>query len=300
MTMFSQKPPTSFDFYRELVKTRQGVEWNNLLLGGISDSLFSIHAEIAQVRQMNAEALAIQQELLNREIIQSKLEEFIFQMEKMVNEFNQPGDSPVPSTRYFLLTGVLKTIREQGISTAIVRGRDNKAAFDKCANEAMSLLKRLHDEPEVKAALAWAKEEQKRLEDQRQKQEEERKKQAEEKVKRQREEEEERERRKREREAEEEENKREREARIAPLRKKIAMLEASKQKLGFSSWYKEVFKDKNLVIQILLWGFAGGWCWIPIWYWFAASDYDQKMNPQANEEIKGLQQQIRSIEAEAS
>jgi len=293
--MFSQQPPTSFDFHRELVKTRQGIEWNTMLLTDISGSLFSIHAEIAQVRQLNTEALAIQQELLNRETIQGKLEEFIYQIEKMVKEFQQPGNSPVPSTRYFLLTGVLKTIRDQGISTAIVRGRDNKAAFDKCANEAMSLLKRLHDDPEVKAALAWAKAEQKRLEDQKKKQEDEQRRQAEEKARQQREEAEERERRKKEREAQEEEKKREREAKIAPLRKRIELLDAKKQRLGFLPWYKEAFKGKGMFVQILLW-FCAGWIWIPIWYLIAAKEYDEKMNPEINQQINAIKLQIREIE----
>jgi hypothetical protein len=79
--------PTQYDYYRELVKTRQGIEWNTLLVAEVANSLQSIHDEIEAVRRTTTAAMAIQQELLNREMIQAKLEEFIYQAERMVDEF---------------------------------------------------------------------------------------------------------------------------------------------------------------------------------------------------------------------
>ena len=122
--------PTQYDYYRELVKTRRGMEWNNLLVAEVANSLHSIHDEIAEVRRHTTAAMAIQQELLNRELIQAKLEEFIYQAERMVDEFENANGSIDLSTQYYLLTGLLETIKDQGISTVFIRGRDNKAAFD--------------------------------------------------------------------------------------------------------------------------------------------------------------------------
>jgi hypothetical protein len=289
--MFSQQAPTSFDSYRELVKTRQGVEWNNVLLGDISDSLVSIHAEIAQARRISVEALAIQQELLSREVIQGKLEEFIYQLEKMVNEFQKREADVVPSTQYFLLLGVLKTIQSEGISTAIIRGRDNKAAFETAVSRASTLHKQLQAHPEVQQAITWAKEEQKRLDDRRA---------AEEEAGRKKADEEERIRRQQAEAATK--AKEEHQAQITSLHQRIEKLKVSKKKLEFNDWYKKQFafldKYEPPVLYALhgaIWCF-GGWICIPAKYWFDAKAADQQMNPEINGEIKSLEQQLQGLE----
>jgi hypothetical protein len=127
------------------------------LLAQMSNSLGAIHAEVAQARQMQAEALAIQQELLGRERLQARLEELIYQTEKLVVECRRPDSDLPPSSRYYLLGGVLQQVEQDGIGTAVIRGRDNKAAFEKVIGEAGVLHKRLEADSDVQDALRWAK-----------------------------------------------------------------------------------------------------------------------------------------------
>ena len=165
------------DTYRELASiranTQASVAFQALqtgLLAQMNGSMNSIHAEMANARQQQSEALAIQQELLNREQIQSHLEEFVFQAEKLVAECSKTTTDIPASSRYFLLMGVLGKIKENGIGTPVIKGRDNKAAFDKVVNDTKGLTQRLLTDPEVQEALEWAEaeslrkaEEQKRL-----------------------------------------------------------------------------------------------------------------------------------------
>lgn len=155
--------PYGGDTYRELASiranTQASVAFQALqtgLLAQMSGSMDGIHAEMATVRQQQGEALSIQQELLNREQIQSYLEEFIYQAEKLVIECSKNSSDIPPSSRYFTLMSVLGKIKEDGIGTSIIKGRDNKAAFEKVVNETKVLTQQLLEEPEVQEALEWA------------------------------------------------------------------------------------------------------------------------------------------------
>lgn len=139
------------------------------LLAQISATMGSMHAEMALARKHQADALAIQQELLTRERMQAYLEEFIYQAQKLIAECTKVDTALEPSTRFFLLYGILTHIAREGIGTPIVRGRENKAAFDHVVNEAKALCNQLNRDPEVQKAIAWAK----RLEDQRRREQEE-------------------------------------------------------------------------------------------------------------------------------
>ncbi len=163
--------PYRNDTYQELASiranTQASVAFQALqtgLLAQMSGSMDGIHAEMANVRQQQSEALAIQQELLNREQIQSHLEEFIFQAEKLVAECSKTTTDIPPSSRYFLLMGVLGKIEDDGIGTPIIKGRDNKSAFEKVVNDTKGLTQRLLKDPEVQDAIKWAEAERKRLE----------------------------------------------------------------------------------------------------------------------------------------
>ena len=278
----SNRQPTIFDTHRELVRTRQEAEWNNLLLIGISGSLSSIHDEIAAARETNEEALAIQQELLTREVMQAKLEEFIYQTEKMVTEFDKPGTDAAPSTRYFLLIGILKTIQAEGISTAVIRGRDNKAAFDAVVRRASGMVKALEGHEEVQQALAWADEERKREEEKRKRLAQMKKlaREQDEQARRARAEEKERVRRQQAEEVAQAE--RDRQAQIGGLVRRIEALKASKKKLPFAEWHKNKFPFLKGVqppvwhlLVIGLWWLPGcGMVWIPVWYWLEARAAD--------------------------
>ena len=159
------------DIYRELAQTRAAAQASVAfqalqtgLLADMNNSMGAVHAQMNAVRQQQGEALAIQQELLNREQIQSHLEEFIYQAEKLVGEFSKKTDIP-PSSRYFVLMGVLSKIKEDGIATPIIKGRENKAAFEKVVQATRSLTERLVEEPEVQEAVEWAETERKRLDE---------------------------------------------------------------------------------------------------------------------------------------
>lgn len=162
--------PYRSDTYHELASiranTQASVAFQALqtgLLAQMSGSMDGIHAEMAHVRQQQSEALAIQQELLNREQIQSHLEEFIFQAEKLVTECSKTTTDIPASSRYFLLMGVLGKIEDDGIGTSIIKGRDNKSAFEKVVNGTKVLTQRLLKDPEVQEAIKWAEAERKRL-----------------------------------------------------------------------------------------------------------------------------------------
>lgn len=142
--------------HRAAVQSAQLQALQTGLLAQMSNSLGAIHAEVAQTRQMQAEALAIQQELLNRERLQAHVEELIFQTEKLVAECRRADSDLPPSSRYYLLVGVLRQVEDDGIGTAVVKGRDNKAAFEKVMRDVASLHERLATDPEVQDALRWA------------------------------------------------------------------------------------------------------------------------------------------------
>lgn len=127
------------------------------LLSGMSATMDSIHSEMAKARKHQVDALAIQQELLSREQVQAYLEEFIYQTQKLVAECSK-ADSDIPaSTRFFLLRGVLMHTTKEGIATPIIKGRDNKAAFDEVVNASRILCNQLQRDPQVQKAIAWAK-----------------------------------------------------------------------------------------------------------------------------------------------
>ena len=134
------------------------------LLVQMNHSMNGIHAEMEMVRQQQNEALAIHQELLNREQMQSHLEEFIYQAEKLVAECSKSTTDIPASSRYFLLVGVLGKIKSDGIGTSIIKGRENKVAFEKVIQDTQGLTLRLKKEPEVQEAIKWAEEERQRRE----------------------------------------------------------------------------------------------------------------------------------------
>lgn len=161
------------DMYREMAHTRAAAQASVAfqalqtgLLSQMSDSMNAVHAEMANVRRQQGVALAIQQELLNREQIQSYLEEFIFQAEKLVAECSKTTTDIPPSSRYFTMMSVLGKIQEDGIGTPIIKGRDNKAAFEKVVTETKGLTQKLLKDPEVQEAIEWAEAEQTRREQQ--------------------------------------------------------------------------------------------------------------------------------------
>ncbi|MCA9092698.1 MAG: hypothetical protein KDA68_04390, partial [Planctomycetaceae bacterium] len=132
------------------------------LAGNMSQSLHSLYGEMEDMRQACDDAVSIQRQMLEREQIQGDIEEFIYSTQKMIDAF-QSDDCEIPlPMQYFNLRGVLETIEECGLTTALVRGRDNKAALETMVDQGKELFGRLEVEPEVQEAIQWAKDERKR------------------------------------------------------------------------------------------------------------------------------------------
>ena len=134
----------------------------NATLDAVLSEMDAIRRSQAQGVALQAQALAVQQAMLAREVFQDRLEEFVYQFEKMVSQFQQPDAECPPSTQYFLLDGVFRQIADAAISTAVIKGRDNKAAFDGCVAKGRTLFRQLAAHPDVKEALVWAEGEKKR------------------------------------------------------------------------------------------------------------------------------------------
>ncbi|MEZ5939742.1 MAG: hypothetical protein R3C18_00010 [Planctomycetaceae bacterium] len=169
-----------YDTYTELARIRAATnaslafqQIQSHQLSNLRRTMSAIDDEIAAVRQTQNEALAVQQTLLQREVIQGQIEEFIFQTEKLVTQFSESDCELPASTRFFLLRGVLDYVKQNGVSTPVIRGRDNKTAFETVMQSVQSLTKKLQIEPEVREAIEWANAEQKRAQAARKKQQDE-------------------------------------------------------------------------------------------------------------------------------
>ncbi|MEZ5941410.1 MAG: hypothetical protein R3C18_08470 [Planctomycetaceae bacterium] len=165
---FNHPPDRQAEALREIARQQANANtWNMVQTGVMAAQLAAqsaIHDQMEEVKRQNENALAIQQELLNREQLQQYLEEFIFQTEKLVADFSAKSDVPA-STRYFLLQSVLVQVEQDGIDTATIRGRDNKSAFERAMASVNRLVAELLKDPEVQDAIKWAeKEEAKRAE----------------------------------------------------------------------------------------------------------------------------------------
>jgi hypothetical protein len=158
-----------YETYSEMAKTRAAAQASVAfqalqtgLLMEMQGTMQSIGFTMDDIRQNLSDTLAIQQEMLKRDQVQAQLEEFIYQSEILVRECSKK-ESDVPySSRYFLLQGVISTVQKNGIGTSVIRGRENKAAFDKVVRNINSLQEKLRGVKEVQEALAWAEEEAKR------------------------------------------------------------------------------------------------------------------------------------------
>lgn len=121
------------------------------LLTAMSSTMDVIGADLGAIRGMQSEALAIQRELLERDKLQACLEEFIYQAEKLVAECHAPILHPF--IRYCLISGLIDYVHKEAIATPIIRGRDNKAAFDNAVSQARLLKKELAKIEEVQTEI---------------------------------------------------------------------------------------------------------------------------------------------------
>lgn len=272
---------TQFDYYREISRTRAATQGilavqavQTVFLNDISNSLGSIHSEMAAIRATADQGLALQQEMLQREVIQSRLEEFIYQMQKVVTEFEKSDGAYPSSTRYFLLKGMLETIEQEGIGTPVIRGRENKATFEATTAKVREMTTRLLKDAEVQEAIAWSQAEQKRLDDERQKQAQERARMQ-----------------------------REKEARMADIRNKIQSLRSSRQSINFKTWYEakvspwagRFVQNNPALSHLLVWVFGGAFL-IPPWYFISKLLADKSLNQSVDSQIQSLEAELRSVQ----
>lgn len=128
----------------------------------VNSTLDNVLTEMAAIRRTQAEGLALQQAMLAREVFQDRVEEFVFQFDKLIGQCERPDSDFPPATQFYLIDGMLKQIDAAGITTAVVKGRDNKAAFDACVARGKALFKQLVKHPDVREAIAWAEGERKK------------------------------------------------------------------------------------------------------------------------------------------
>ncbi len=266
--------------YQELARIRAASE-NNLafqtiqtgVLTSLNGVMGSIHSEMAEVRQLHAEGLAAQQELLQREALQDRIEEFLYQAEKLVEKCSS-RDTDIPySSRYFLLQGVIHSVHHEGISTAIIKGRENKKAFDDVVAKINKMLSKLSEIAEVKEAIEWAEAENRRAIAERNRVNRERGRQ---------------------------------QLLLQKYNSKVFELQQEKlPALNFGIWYSNrlrnfreipvlgmmfVFPPTSLLLQVIAWALYG-FFWIPIAYALSAA-YDKS---QINKHNKAIDEKIAKL-----
>ena len=82
-------------------------------LRSISHTMDALLSEMESIRQTQAQGLALQQAMLAREVFQDKMEEFVYQFQKMVAEFQRPQSEYPPPTQYYLLDGLFEQIDDR-------------------------------------------------------------------------------------------------------------------------------------------------------------------------------------------
>lgn len=119
--------------------------------------------QLSEMRRQNADALALQQQMMEQEQLQAEIEEFIYSAQNTLSSYDAPDCSLSLGERYFGVRSLLKSVKEWGLATPLIRGRDNKAAFEAMIRHAQKSFTQLQLEPDVKEAIAQEKAEQERL-----------------------------------------------------------------------------------------------------------------------------------------
>lgn len=156
---------TQLDIYYELERSRlsassglaqldEQLQRANLGLTEVREGLNNVQDELEGIRRNQRASLALQQEILNRDKLQALIEELIYSAEKMLQ--GVAADSSVaPSTKFFIVAGLISSVDQNGIATPVIRGLDNKARFDNALAKAKNIANSLKEHPEVKAAIEW-------------------------------------------------------------------------------------------------------------------------------------------------
>jgi len=148
-----------YDYYQQrfLQLAEQSVDLGRvqaLALGGIGASMAWLMSEMSELRHTHTAALALQQAILQRDVLQEKLEEFIYQSRKMISSFLDPADQSSPVSKALLIRSFFLSVKGAGISTSMIRGIPNKEAFDNCLDQAKALYRQLGQRSDVRKAIA--------------------------------------------------------------------------------------------------------------------------------------------------
>ena len=191
------------------------------------------------------------------------MEEFVYQFQKMITEFQKSQPEFPPSTQYFILDSMFRQIDAASLSTAVVKGRENKAVFDDCVSKGKTLYRQLTKHPEVAQAIRWAEgERKKQLSLQQQKAGEEQKRREE----------------------------------VQDIGRQIERLEASRKKLTLMEWFKNRFGKQPVPVQIAMWVFYG-FIWIPLFYKFSVASNEAALNEVADKKIEKLEERLAILQA---
>jgi hypothetical protein len=128
----------------------------NLQMHEVNRELTAIRGEVDGLRTLAEASLTLQQAALNQDKLQGDLEEFIYQFEKTLS-YTVGNKNLSEYSQYEVLSGVLKKIKSSKITTAIIRGVQNKQMYDRCLDLASRHLESLATTVEVKYALEQKK-----------------------------------------------------------------------------------------------------------------------------------------------
>jgi len=142
-----------------------------------TDTLDAIQGEIEHTRRLQEEQLAVQHEaldlqrrslalqqgMLQSDLLQAKLEEFLYQFKKAVERYSVDDPEYPATTRLLMLRGFLGEIAQHNIATPMIRGIDKKALLDDFVAKAQRLVRELAAHPDVLAAIEWVRREQQRV-----------------------------------------------------------------------------------------------------------------------------------------
>jgi hypothetical protein len=135
------------------------VEYTNNRLGNLlsvagdtNRCLLTLSDDIRRLKRSSRDANKLFKELLARDSLQARMEEFIYQLEKMVAAFDETDQSALVA-QYLAVAGALGVIAEDDISTQMIRGRDNKTAFDSAWSAAKRIQEKLATHPSVQEML---------------------------------------------------------------------------------------------------------------------------------------------------
>lgn len=238
-------------------------------LQAINRSLASMLRELGDIRRIQQVGVELLGAILARDTFQASMEEFVFRFRRSLGEFRDENTGYPVEAQFLYLQQMLEVIQRCGISTACIRGLENKAAFDTCLSEAFGIHQTLIHHPDVQKALRSA-------ETDRQQQNALKMKKTVELISQ--------------RHGEEISRLKKR---LKEIRKRLKEIkDAHKDSLTFHDWYS----DQVFIIRILLW-LLGGFIWIPLLYLTSKPlTLDQK-NAEFDAECDSIRQRIAHLES---